>query len=47
MTLSDLCELVERYYPDGEKTLPRILFVWAMHDEDGSLACSCPRRRQK
>ncbi len=38
MTLSDLCELVARYYPDGERTLPRILFVWAMHDEDGSLA---------
>lgn len=38
MTLNDLCELVGRYYPDGERTLPRILFVWTMHDEDGGLA---------
>jgi len=47
MTLSDLCELVERYYPDGEKTLPRILFVWAMHDEDGSLALLLSQAKTK
>lgn len=38
MTLNRLCELVSIFYPDGERTLPRILFVWAMNDEDGGLA---------
>ena len=38
MILNNLCELVKRYYPDGGQTLPRIFFVWAMHDEDGGLA---------
>ncbi|HOW56029.1 MAG TPA: hypothetical protein PLR60_15430, partial [Syntrophorhabdaceae bacterium] len=37
MTLNRLCELVSIFYPDGERTLPRILFVWAMNDEDGGL----------
>lgn len=38
MTLNELCELVGRYYPDGERTLPRMLFVWTSHDADGTLA---------
>ncbi len=38
MVLNYLCELAGKYYPDRERTLPRILFVWAMYDEDGSLA---------
>lgn len=38
MTLNRLCELVSIFYPNEERTLPRILFVWAMNDEDGGLA---------
>lgn len=38
MILNHLCELVTKHYPNGRWTLPRILFVWAMHDEDGNLA---------
>jgi len=47
MTLSELCELVSRYYPDGERTLPRILFVWTMHDEDGGLATVLDQAKTK
>ncbi|MHB8772166.1 MAG: AAA family ATPase [Syntrophales bacterium] len=47
MTLNHLCELVGRYYPGGERTLPRILFVWSMHDEDGGLARLLVQARTK
>lgn len=38
MVFNYLCELVGKFYPGQERTLPRILTVWAMTDEDGNLA---------
>ncbi len=46
MTLSDLCELVSRYYLTANGP-SRILFVWTMHDEDGGLATVLDQAKTK